>query len=85
LFFAYHPRRHDLRNNRIAARILIADDHQLLADACKSILEPEFSVVGTVNDGCHQANAVKALTPYGLEVLEPSPSTNVLYDYLSSE
>jgi DNA-binding NarL/FixJ family response regulator len=47
----------------MAARILIADDHQLLADACKSILEPEFSVVGTVNDGCHLADAVRDLTP----------------------
>src|SRR5277367_6853928 len=32
-------------------RILIADDHQLLADACKSLLEPEFQVVGIVTDG----------------------------------
>jgi DNA-binding NarL/FixJ family response regulator len=52
-----------LRNNRQKARILIADDHQLLADACKSILEPEFSVVGIVNDGCQLADAVIAFTP----------------------
>src|SRR5271163_4810610 len=32
-------------------RILIADDHQLLAGACKSMLEPEFEVVGIVADG----------------------------------
>jgi hypothetical protein len=35
----------------IATRILIADDHQLLADACKSLLQPEFEVVGIVTDG----------------------------------
>jgi DNA-binding NarL/FixJ family response regulator len=32
-------------------RVLIADDHQLLADACKSMLEPEFHVIGIVTDG----------------------------------
>jgi DNA-binding NarL/FixJ family response regulator len=33
------------------SRILIADDHRLLADACKSLLEPEFQVVGIATDG----------------------------------
>jgi DNA-binding NarL/FixJ family response regulator len=32
-------------------RLLIADDHKLLAEACKSLLEPEFEVVGIVTDG----------------------------------
>jgi DNA-binding NarL/FixJ family response regulator len=32
-------------------RILLADDHQMLLDAFKVILEPEFEVVGTVNNG----------------------------------
>jgi DNA-binding NarL/FixJ family response regulator len=40
-----------MREQRPTARILIADDHQLLADACKSLLEPEFHVVGIVTDG----------------------------------
>ena len=40
-----------MREQKPAARILIADDHQLLADACKSLLEPEFQVVGIVMDG----------------------------------
>ena len=40
-----------MREQKPAARILIADDHQLLADACKSLLEPEFQVVGVVTDG----------------------------------
>jgi DNA-binding NarL/FixJ family response regulator len=52
-----------LRAQRAAARILIADDHQLLADACKSMLEPEFSVVGSVTDGCDLADAVDAFKP----------------------
>ena len=41
-----------MREQKHAARILIADDHQLfLADACKSLLEPEFKVAGVVTDG----------------------------------
>jgi DNA-binding NarL/FixJ family response regulator len=44
-------------------RILIADDHQLLADACKTLLEPEFAVVGTVTDGRHVPSAVAELSP----------------------
>ena len=52
-----------MREQRPAARILIADDHQLLADACKSLLEPEFAVVGIVTDGRHLADAVAELKP----------------------
>jgi DNA-binding NarL/FixJ family response regulator len=33
------------------ARLLIADDHILLAEACKNLLEPEFEVVAIVGDG----------------------------------
>lgn len=36
---------------RPIARLLIADDHRLLADACKSLLEPEFQVLDIVTDG----------------------------------
>lgn len=36
---------------RHRATLLIADDHTLLAEACKSFLEPEFEVVGIVNNG----------------------------------
>jgi len=35
----------------IHPRILIADDHTLIADLCKRLLETEFDVVGTVGDG----------------------------------
>jgi DNA-binding NarL/FixJ family response regulator len=33
------------------SRILIADDHTLVAELCKKLLETEFDVVGTVGDG----------------------------------
>lgn len=32
-------------------RILIADDHTLIADLCKKLLEAEFDVIGIVNNG----------------------------------
>ena len=34
-----------------SARLLLADDHRLLADACRSLLEPEYQVVGVETDG----------------------------------
>ncbi len=41
-----------LLGERLAkARILLADDHLLVAEALKKLLEPEFEVVGTVGDG----------------------------------
>jgi DNA-binding NarL/FixJ family response regulator len=52
-----------MREQKPAARILIADDHQLLADACKSLLEPEFQVVGIVLDGRHLIAAAADLKP----------------------
>jgi len=33
------------------SRILIADDHTLVAELCKKLLQAEFDVVGTACDG----------------------------------
>ena len=33
------------------SRVLIADDHTLVAGLCKRLLETEFDVVGIVSDG----------------------------------
>ena len=33
------------------SRILIADDHNLVAQLCKNFLQSEFDVVGTVSNG----------------------------------
>ena len=52
-----------MREQKPAARILIADDHQLLADACKSLLEPEFQVVGIVTDGRRLIASAAELKP----------------------
>jgi DNA-binding NarL/FixJ family response regulator len=49
--------------NRHRARILIADDHVLVAEACKRLLEPEFEVVGMVADGRALLQAASDLRP----------------------
>ncbi len=45
------------------ARLLIADDHRLLAEACKVLLEPEFEVVGIVTDGRSLVKSTFSLKP----------------------
>jgi len=37
--------------HRHRARLVIADDHTLVAEACKNLLEPEFEVLGLVDNG----------------------------------
>jgi DNA-binding NarL/FixJ family response regulator len=44
-------------------RILIADDHTLMADLCKRLLETEYDVVGTVNNGRAMVRAAAELKP----------------------
>jgi len=45
------------------SRILIADDHTLVAELCKRLLETEFEVVGVVSDGRALLRAVSDLKP----------------------
>src|SRR3954466_1167787 len=45
------------------ARALIADDHILVAEACKRLLEPEFDVIGIVADGRAMVRANSLLKP----------------------
>lgn len=44
-------------------RVLLADDHQMLVDALKRVLEPRFEVVGTVSDGRALLEAAGNLQP----------------------
>ena len=44
-------------------RVLIADDHTLVAESLRKLLESEFSVVGTVADGRALLRAVPELKP----------------------
>jgi DNA-binding NarL/FixJ family response regulator len=45
------------------SRILIADDHRLVAELCQKLLESEFDVVGIVNDGHALIRATAELKP----------------------
>ena len=44
-------------------RILLADDHQIVLDGLKSLLDPEFELCGTANDGMELVQRAKALRP----------------------
>jgi DNA-binding NarL/FixJ family response regulator len=45
------------------SRVLIADDHNLVAELCKRLLEVEFDVVGVVGDGRALVRAAAELKP----------------------
>jgi DNA-binding NarL/FixJ family response regulator len=44
-------------------RVLLADDHHMLTDALKNVLEPRFEVVGMVGDGRELLETAAKLTP----------------------
>lgn len=48
---------------RTRSRILIADDHNLVAELCKKLLEAEFDVVGTVSNGSALVHTALDLRP----------------------
>jgi DNA-binding NarL/FixJ family response regulator len=45
------------------ARVLLADDHRMLLDALKGLLEPSYEVVGLVTDGRALLKAAEKLRP----------------------
>ena len=45
------------------ARVLLADDHRMVAEGLKSLLSPEFELVGMVEDGRALIEAAKQLHP----------------------
>jgi DNA-binding NarL/FixJ family response regulator len=52
-----------MESRRHRPRVLIADDHKLVAEACKRILEPEFDVVALVTDGRTLLQTAEELRP----------------------
>src|SRR5580692_8602114 len=44
-------------------RVLLADDHRMLAEGLKRLLVPEFDLIGVVEDGRAMVEAAKALKP----------------------
>lgn len=69
-------------------RILMADDHRIVAEGLRSLLEPEFELVEIVEDGVQMVEAAKRLSPdviladitmprlNGLEALEQLRAAN---------
>ncbi len=60
------------------SRILIADDHTLVAELCKRLLEAEFDVIGIVNDGRALVRAASELKPDVIVVDVAMPILNGL-------
>jgi DNA-binding NarL/FixJ family response regulator len=58
------------------SRILIADDHQILAEGLRNLLEPEFEVVGVVADGRELVAAAKKHRPDVIVADITMPSLN---------
>ena len=56
--------------------VLIADDHQILAEGVRSMLEPEFNVVGVVSNGRELVEAAKTLQPAVIVADVTMPSLN---------
>lgn len=63
---------------RNVPRILIADDHTLVAEACKKLLESEYEIVATVSDGRALVRAALALKPHLIIVDVAMPLLNGL-------
>jgi DNA-binding NarL/FixJ family response regulator len=82
-------------------RVLIADDHTLVAELCKRLLESEYDVVGVVGDGRALVRAAEELKPdvivvditmpvlngfdAGLRVKERFPAVKLLYLTMNSD
>ena len=64
--------------SRNRSRILIADDHTLVADLCKKLLETEFDVVGMVCDGRALVRSAAELKPDVIVVDVAMPILNGL-------
>ena len=59
-------------------RLVVADDHTLVAEACRSLLEPEFEVVRIVDNGRALVKAAAELRPDVLIVDIGMPQLNGL-------
>ena len=57
-------------------RVLIADDHRILAEGVRGLLEPEFELVGIVDDGRELVEAAKQLQPDVIVADISMPSLN---------
>ena len=63
---------------RNVPKILIADDHTLVAEACKKLLEADYEIVATVSDGRSLVRAVAETRPHLVLVDVAMPLLNGL-------
>ncbi len=59
-------------------RVILADDHTLVLDALKNLIEPEFEVVGTFADGHSLVEAATGLDPNVIVLDISMPTMNGL-------
>lgn len=59
-------------------RLLLADDHRMVAEGLRSILEPDFELVGIVEDGRQLVDAAQRLEPDVIVVDITMPRLNGL-------
>jgi len=64
--------------NRHRPRLLIADDHTLMAEACKNLLEPEFQVLAIVSNGRELVKVAAELKPDAVVLDIAMPQLNGL-------
>jgi DNA-binding NarL/FixJ family response regulator len=71
-------------------RIMIADDHTLVAEACKKLLETEYEVVATVGDGRALVRVAATLKPQvividiGMPLLNGLDAARQIKQFMSS-
>jgi DNA-binding NarL/FixJ family response regulator len=59
-------------------RIVLADDHKMVLDALKAVIEPEFEVVGTFGDGLALVEGAPSLNPSVIVLDIQMPTMNGL-------
>ena len=59
-------------------RIVLADDHKMVLDALKTVIEPEFEVVGTFGDGLALVEGALSLNPSVIVLDIQMPTMNGL-------
>jgi len=59
-------------------RIVLADDHKMVLDALKGVIEPEFEVVGTFGDGLALVEGAPSLNPSVIVLDIQMPTMNGL-------
>ena len=57
-------------------RVILADDHKLILDALKNLIEPEFQVVGTFGDGHALVEGAPELKPQVIVLDVGMPTMN---------